>query len=115
MIQVKAIEVNAFVENPAIDSSTFVVSCVLTTLPQVPIRSPVTGSTSCNSGVYADGTVYSLTKIVVILSPLYTTVQTDPEGTVTVMPEFIETGPPLIALLPVLIVELTLIVASFSI
>ena len=48
------------------------------------------------------------------LSAIYTTVQTEPEGTVTTMPEAMATGPPEMALLPVLIVEETEMVAEFS-
>ena len=49
-----------------------------------------------------------------LMPNIYTTVQTEPEGTVTVTPESMVTGPADIAFLPVLMVELCEIVASFS-
>ncbi len=48
------------------------------------------------------------------LFAIYVTVQTEPDGTVTVMPEAIVTGPPEMALFPELIVEETEMVAEFS-
>jgi len=46
---------------------------------------------------------------------LYTTVHTEPVGTVTVIPEATDIGPALMAFLPALMVELTLISISFSV